>query len=89
MKSHVGEDFLTVFIKLPQHVQKHARKSYRLWKQNPYHRNLQFKCVHRAANIYSVRVGKDWRALGLRVGDSIYWYWIGSHAEYDKILAQF
>ncbi len=88
MNSHLGEEFLDAFRALPKNVQTQARKAHRLWKQNPYHRSLQFKCVHRPENVYSVRIGKDWRALGIRDGDSMYWFWIGSHAEYDKILKQ-
>ena len=36
--------------------------------------------------IFSIRVGLRWRALGLIEGDSIYWFWIGPHAEYDTLL---
>jgi hypothetical protein len=35
---------------------------------------------------YSVRVGLGYRALGLREGEHVYWFWIGSHAEYDELL---
>jgi len=38
--------------------------------------------------MYSVRVGKGWRALGLVEGDTISWFWIGSHADYEKLLSQ-
>lgn len=36
--------------------------------------------------IYSVRIGISYRALGLRDEEQIYWFWIGSHAEYDDLL---
>jgi hypothetical protein len=36
--------------------------------------------------VYSVRVGIGWRALGLLEGDTVIWFWVGSHAEYDSIL---
>jgi hypothetical protein len=29
-----------------------------------------------------------YRVLGLREPDAMVWFWIGSHAEYDKLLAQ-
>ncbi len=38
--------------------------------------------------IYSVRVSLGWRALGLREGDAIFWFWIGSHADYARLLQQ-
>jgi hypothetical protein len=36
---------------------------------------------------WSVRVGKHYRALGHREGDEITGVWIGSHADYDHLLA--
>jgi len=36
--------------------------------------------------IYSVRVGMGWRALGLLEEETIYWFWIESHAEYDDFI---
>jgi len=35
---------------------------------------------------WSVRVGRGYRALGVDVADGILWGWIGTHAEYDKLL---
>jgi hypothetical protein len=29
-----------------------------------------------------------YRAVGILDGDSIVWYWIGSHADYDGLLRQ-
>lgn len=86
MKSQVTDDFRACFVRLPPAVQEQARKAYRLWVENPSHPGLQFKRVHRIEPIYSVRVGRGWRALGLVEGDIITWYWIGSHADYDGLL---
>ena len=63
-------------------------RSYRFWKQNPNHPSLQFKRVHTRELIYAVRVGIGWRVLGLREDDAIYWFWIGPHDEYEKLLDQ-
>jgi hypothetical protein len=30
----------------------------------------------------------DYRALGVREGDEIIWFWIGSHADYDRLLSR-
>jgi len=35
---------------------------------------------------WSVRVGLHFRALGIDVDDGILWFWIGSHADYDKLV---
>ena len=36
--------------------------------------------------VYSVRIGDDYRALGLLHGDTVTWFWIGTHDEYEQIL---
>jgi hypothetical protein len=60
-----------------------ADKSYALLRQDPRHPSLHFKQVGR---FRSVRVGPHWRALGVQQEDDIVWFWIGSHADYDKLL---
>ncbi|MEQ8190435.1 MAG: hypothetical protein ABRQ39_20890 [Candidatus Eremiobacterota bacterium] len=89
MNSYLMDDFLSYFEKLPQKVKEIARKNYRLWRQNPYHPGLQFKQIHSVEPIFSVRIGKGWRAPGLKENDDIFWFWIGSHADYDKLVKQF
>jgi hypothetical protein len=47
------------------------------------------KQVSHKKAVYSVRIGISYRALGLRKDDDvIVWFWIGSHAEYDKLLSR-
>ncbi len=87
MNSYLNEDFISCFIELPSSIQRQARKNYRLWKQNPYHPSLHFKRVQVRDSVYSVRVAKGWRALGWLDGDSITWFWIGSHADYDRLIS--
>ncbi|TAL69068.1 MAG: hypothetical protein EPN82_08255 [Bacteroidetes bacterium] len=86
MISELNDDFVKCFSKLPERVKRSARKSYKIWKQNPYHPSLDFKPVHPTKPIYSVRVSIGWRALGVMTDDVIVWFWIGSHSEYNKIL---
>ncbi len=88
MTSYLTDDFIACFRKLPERIQRLARKNYRVWKKNPAHPGLEFKCINAAYATYSVRVGIGWRALGFRKGETMVWFWIGSHAEYDKILRQ-
>ena len=54
--------------------------------QHPESPGLRFKQVHATRPIYSVRVGPAWRALGVLDGSTMVWFWIGSHADYDKLL---
>ena len=86
MKSSVTKEFRRQLGALPTEIQEQADRAYALWRSDPYHPSLQFKLVSRRQPIYSVRVGVGYRALGLREDDYIYWFWIGPHAEYDKLL---
>jgi hypothetical protein len=88
VRSHLTADFISCFRNLPARIQRLARKSYKRWKENPSHPGLQFKRVGKRKPVYSVRVGIGWRALGLMIDDVVVWFWIGSHAEYDAIVAQ-
>ena len=87
MNSQVTGDFLACFAKLPDAVKALPRKSYRLWRDNPSHPSLHFKRIHRTEPLFSVRVGLGWRALGLLEGDTLSWFWIGSHADYDRLIS--
>jgi len=89
MNSHITDKFRKAFAELPADVQKQARQAYRLFIENPHHPSLRFKPIHPTRPIYSVRIGMDYRAVGARDGSDIIWYWIGSHAEYDKLIRQF
>ena len=86
MKSSITKGFRRLFEDLPDEVQTQTVKGYRLWRSNPNHPGLQFKRVSNSQPIYSVRVGIGYRALGLRDGETIYWFWIAPHAEYDALL---
>jgi hypothetical protein len=84
--SHVTKAFRERLDRLPVEVQEHARRAYGFWRADPYHPSIQFKRVSERQPVYSARIGTGYRALGLCEDDQIYWFWIGSHAEYDEIL---
>jgi hypothetical protein len=69
-------------------VKDKAREAHRQWMENPSHPSLQFKKVHDRYNVYSARVDLNWRALCTKDGDEFIWFWIGTHADYDRILSQ-
>ena len=72
---------------LPRNIQSLADKNYRLLRANPAHPSLHFKKIETDKSVWSVRVGIRYRALGVEKPDGVYWFWIGSHSEYDKLLA--
>ncbi len=88
MRSSRTPNFRQKFAKLPARIKETAKKNYELWKKNPFHPSLEFKEVKPKENIWSVRIGIGWRALGVMKTDDkkIIWFWVGSHAEYDKLL---
>jgi hypothetical protein len=73
---------------LPKVVRKQAREAYRLFRDNPDQPGLRFKKVHPDPPTYSARVGIGYRSVGVLDGDTVVWFWIGSHAEYDLLLKQ-
>jgi hypothetical protein len=86
MKSSVTRTFRKKLGELPTSIRSQAAKAYALWRDDPYHPSLQFKRVSQRQPIYSARVSINYRVLGLLEGDRIYWYWIGTHDEYDELL---
>ncbi len=88
MNSRTNRPFRVMFGSLPAHIQRQAREAYRLFRQNPFHPGLHFKQIHPDPPIYSARVGISYRAVGVRDGETIVWYWIGSHTDYDNLIAQ-
>ena len=86
MRSHTTERFRKALRQLPVRAQAGARKAFRLWHQDPQHAALRFKQVHPTQPIYAVRIGIHWRAVGVKTGDTMVWFWIGSHSDYDTLL---
>jgi hypothetical protein len=82
--SRTTRAFRTAFGALPKEIQAQARRAYRLFCADPGHPGLRFKKVEETENVYSVRIGLGYRALGVLDGSVIVWFWIGSHADYDR-----
>jgi hypothetical protein len=61
-----------------------ADKNFELLKADPHHPSLHFKKI---GQLWSVRVGAHHRAMGIDSGDTVVWFWIGSHADYDKLIS--
>jgi hypothetical protein len=85
VKSRATPRFWAAYRELPPEIREAARKAYRLFRDNA--RHLQLKKVHDRDPIYAVRVTLGYRALGLLDDDEITWFWIGTHAGYDRLLA--
>ena len=88
MRSRRTTRFRSLFEQLPGEVQQSARRAYVLFQRDPAHPSLQFKRLRADRQTYSIRVGLGYRALGIRLDEALVWYWIGPHAEYDRLISQ-
>jgi len=88
MTSRTSKRFRSALGQLPQRIRRQAREAYALFARNPRHPSLRFKRVHPTLPIYSVRVTRDYRAVGVLRSDRIVWFWIGLHSEYERLLSQ-
>ncbi|MGI8788097.1 MAG: hypothetical protein ACR2HG_10090 [Pyrinomonadaceae bacterium] len=84
MNSQTLPSFWKAYSRLNPTTKQRARKAYYLWRENPYHPSLRFKCVNAKENIWSVRITKVYRAIGVLDGDTITWFWIGNHDDYEN-----
>ncbi len=83
MKHFTVAEFWEHYEALPSEIQELADKNYALLKENSYHPSLHLKKI---GAYWSARIGRDYRALGMDIPEGILWFWIGTHAEYDKII---
>jgi mRNA-degrading endonuclease RelE of RelBE toxin-antitoxin system len=86
MKHMTLPRFWRLYRQLPQDVQKLADKNFKLLKADPYHPSLHFKKLGKQQQVWSVRVGRHYRALGREKPEGILWFWIGTHDEYDRLI---
>lgn len=85
MRHYASKSFWRCFEALPANVQRLAKQNFELLKRDSTHPSLRFKSVANG-RFRSVRVGLHHRALGIPVVGGVQWFWIGSHADYDKML---
>ena len=83
MRHSATSRFWASYQALPAEVGALADKNFELLRLNRHHPSLQFKQV---GKFWSARVGIHHRALALEVDDGFLWVWVGSHADYDKLI---
>jgi len=57
--------FWSAYGRLDEKTRRSARKAYHLWAENPFHPSLHFECINREENIWSVRITRGYRAIGI------------------------
>ncbi len=83
MQHFATPQFWQCYHSLPNNIQTLADNNYEILKENSRHPSLHFKRIN---NYWSVRVGLHYRALGVAYEGDVIWFWIGHHAEYDKLI---
>ncbi len=88
MKSAALPSFWATYRSLDESIKRATRKAYRLWMENPFHPSLHFKCINTEEDVWAVRVTLGFRAVGILEGDTVTWFWIGSHDEYERFFSR-
>ena len=86
MRSKTTRKFRDALAALPVDVRERANEAYALFRVNPHHPSLRFKKVHTTLPIFSAQITRDYRAVGIIDANIIVWFWIGTHAKYERLL---
>lgn len=81
MRHFTSPSFWYLYEKLPPSIQELADKQYKLLKADPRHSSLRLKKV---GKYWSARVSLSHRAVAVEIDEGLLWFWIGTHAEYDR-----
>jgi hypothetical protein len=82
-RSFALPEFWKCYEKLPRHIRELADKKFDLFSRDPFNASLGLK---QKGHVWTVDVGRSYRAIALREGDDFHWFWIGSHESYNHLL---
>ncbi len=77
--------FWELYAALPLEIQRLADKQFALFEENPQHPSLRFA---KKGEVYTAEVGRSYRAIARKRDGIYYWFWIGSHEAYNKLLGR-
>lgn len=83
MKHKTASSFWVCYERLPVEIRNLADKNFELLKIDQSHSSLQFK---KCGKVWTARVGSHYRAVATSIDGGFLWIWIGTHAEYDKLI---
>ena len=86
MISRTRRSFWTLHAALDAEARAAAQRAYALFREHPEHPSLRFKKLGGYPDVWSVRINDQYRAVGRRSGDTVVWFWIGSHNAFDKMF---
>jgi len=82
-RSRASEEFWGLYNRMPRSAQRAADKQFELFGKDPTHPSLHLKPV---GGLWSARINDAYRALAMREGDVFYWFWIGPHDQYERLI---
>ena len=77
--------FWSDFDRLPESAKRIANRNFDRLKEDPRYPSLRFK---KAGRYWSVRIGGNYRALSVEDCDEFVGVWIGTHAEYVRLIGR-
>jgi len=84
-RSYLTPSFRNLYGALPPEIQRLAAAKYQLFQQNPFHASLEFRPK---GKVWTVAVGRSYRAIARRSENDLHWVWIGSHEAYNELLGR-
>jgi mRNA-degrading endonuclease RelE of RelBE toxin-antitoxin system len=87
--SEITDSFRQDYGKLSLEIKAHIKRAYKFWLKNPHHPSLRFKKIHATEPIWSVRVGLDYRVVGVKHDNKMLWFFVGSHKEYEALIKSY
>ena len=76
-------NFWKYFEKLAKEIQVLAEKRFDLFRTQPFHPSLGFS---KKGSVWTVDIGLHYRAIAFREQDTLVWFWIGSHEDYNHMM---
>lgn len=86
MKSETTDEFWELYRALPAKIRRQAQQAHEQFERDPFHPGLNFEEVDIKRHLWSARITRGYRVLGIRDDGEITWFWIGTHREYDKLI---
>jgi hypothetical protein len=83
LKHFASPEFWVRYRALPGEIRRLADQAFRHLERDPQYPSLHLKKVGR---FWSARVGAGYRVLAVEGADGLVWFWIGTHAEYDRLI---
>lgn len=84
MRSETVDRFWQLYHALPAPIRQAAREAYRQFAIDPSHPGLHFHKLEGHPDVWAVRIIRDYRAVGLKEGDTVTWFWVGSHQDFNR-----